>query len=145
MDCEICGKNSREMFLISVEGTRLTVCKECSNCGTFISKIEEAPVERQAVVEEEPEVDVVDNYAELIRECRTKAGLTQEELAKKINESLNVIKKIEKGTMVPSEKLAKKLDTLFRIRLFQPVKKQNIENKKMETSLSLEDIAVIKK
>lgn len=145
MDCEICGKNVREMFLISVEGTRLTVCKDCSNCGTFISKVEEPPFESPRIIKEEPEIDIVENYAELIRESRTKMGLTQEELAKKINENLNVIKKVEKGTMIPTEKLSKKLDRLFKIKLFQPVKKQSIEKRETGTSLSLEDVAIIKK
>ena len=145
MDCEICGRNSSDLYLISVEGTRLTVCSDCSSCGTFIAKIEETPLERATMATEEPETDIVDNYAELIRGVRARASLTQEELAKKINESLNVIKKVEKGELVPTEKLSKKLEKLFKIRLFQPVKKETIEKKKAETSLSLEDVAKIKK
>jgi putative transcription factor len=145
MDCEICGRNSSDLYLISVEGTRLTVCSDCSSCGTFISKVEERPLETTRIIEEEPEIDLVDNYAELIRGARAKASLTQEELAKKINENFNVIKKVEKGELAPTEKLSKKLEKLFRIRLFQPVKKERLEKKKVETSLSLEDVAIIKK
>jgi len=145
MDCEICGRNSSDLYLISVEGTRLTVCRDCAGCGTFISKVEEAQLETTKVIEEEPEIDLVDNYAELIRGARAKSGLTQEELAKKINENFNVIKKVEKGELAPTEKLSKKLEKLFRMRLFQPVKKETIKKKKVETSLSLEDVAVIKK
>jgi len=145
MDCEICGRNSSDLYLISVEGTRLTVCSDCSNCGTFIAKVEEAPLEVTTITREEPETDIVDNYAELIRGTRAKASLTQEELAKKISESLNVIKKVEKGELVPTEKLSKKLEKLFKIRLFQQVKKEAIEKKKAGTSLSLEDVAIIKK
>ena len=145
MDCEICGRNSGDLYLISVEGTRLTVCRDCAGCGTFISKAEERPLETTRIIEEEPEIDLVDNYAELIRVSRAKSSLTQEELAKKINENFNVIKKVEKGELAPTEKLSKKLEKLFRIRLFQPVKKERLEKKKVETSLSLEDVAIIKK
>jgi ribosome-binding protein aMBF1 (putative translation factor) len=52
---------------------------------------------------------------------------------------------VEKGELAPTEKLSKKLEKLFRIRLFQPVKKERLEKKKVETSLSLEDVAIIKK
>ena len=145
MDCEICGRNSSDLYLISVEGTKLAVCNDCSGCGTFIAKVEEASLEVTAITREEPEIDLVDNYAELIRGARAGASLTQEELAKKINESLNVIKKVEKGELAPTEKLSKKLEQLFKIRLFQRVKKETIEKKKTETSLSLEDVAIIKK
>jgi len=145
MDCEICGRNSSDLYLISVEGTRLMVCRDCAGCGTFISKVEERPLETTRITEEEPEIDLVDNYAELIKEARAKSSLTQEELAKKINENFNVIKKVEKGELAPTEKLSKKLEKLFRIRLFQPVKKERLEKKKVETSLSLEDVAIIKK
>jgi len=145
MDCEICGRNSSDLYLISVEGTRLTVCSDCASCGTFIAKVEEAPLEVTTITREEPEIDLVDNYTGLIREARAKASLTQEELAKKINENLNVIKKVEKGELMPTEKLSKKLEKLFKIRLFQQVKKEAVEKKKTETSLSLEDVAIIKK
>ncbi len=145
MDCEICGRNSSDLYIILVEGTRLTVCRDCADCGTFISKVEEAPLETIRVTREEPEIDIIDNYAGLIRSARAKSGLTQEELAKKINENFNVIKKVEKGELVPTEKLSKKLETLFKIRLFQQVKKETIEKKKTETSLSLEDVAIMKK
>ena len=146
MDCEICGNASRELFIVSVEGIRLRVCQDCSGYGTFISNVEEEHYDtRPVVVEERPEIDLVDNYASLIGEARQKAGLTQEELAKKINESLNVLKKVEKGDLLPTEKLSKKLEKMFRIKLFQTVKHESIGTKKSESSLSLEDVAVIKK
>ncbi len=146
MDCEICGKASRELFLVSVEGTRLRVCQDCSGYGTFISRVEEEHYDiKPIVIEERPEIDLVDNYASLISEARQKANLTQEELAKKINENLNVLRKVEKGDLLPTEKLSKKLEKTFRIRLFQTVKHESIGTKKSESSLSLEDVAVIKK
>ena len=145
MDCEICGKDSSDLFLISVEGTRLTVCRGCSHCGTFISEVKEQTYDTVKVREEAPEIDFIENYAELIRENRTKAGLSQEELAKKLNESLNVIKKIEKGSMTPTEKLAVKFEKLFKIKLFQTVKKEDIKAGKTGLPFSLEDIATIKK
>jgi len=146
MDCEICGKASRELFLVSVEGTRLRVCVGCSGYGTFISRVEKEHYDvRPAITEEKPEIDLVDNYALLISEARQKANLTQEELAKKINENLNVLKKVEKGDLLPTEKLSKKLEKMLRIKLFQTVKHESVGTKKSESSLSLEDVAVIKK
>ena len=146
MDCEICGKASRELFIVSIEGTKLRVCVDCSGYGTFISRVEEEHYDdKPIVVEERPEIDLIDNYATLIRESRQNANLTQEELAKKINENLNVLKKVEKGDLLPTERLSKKLEKTFRIKLFQTVKHESVGTKKSEASLSLEDVAVIKK
>jgi len=144
MDCEICGRNCDEIFLISVEGTKLNVCSGCSHCGSFISRVDETPVRERTIVREEPETDIIDNYSSIIAQNRQKMGLSQEELAKKINENLNFIRNIEKGKLIPTEKTAKKLEKLFKIRLFQQVKKEEIKSKKAETSLSLEDVAVMK-
>ena len=143
MDCEICGRNAAQLFLISVESTRLKVCGGCSKSGTFISKVEERYTPK-ARTREEPEIELADNYAELLREARAKLGLNQEDLARQINENLNVIKKIEKGEIKPTEKTARKLEKLYNIKLFRTVEKEAVESKKAEISLTLEDIAVMK-
>jgi putative transcription factor len=145
MDCEICGKDSTDLFLISVEGTKLKVCKGCSSCGSFIGPIREDRIERRIIVLEEPEIGLIENHAKAIQQARQKTGLSQEEFAKKINENLNVIRKVEKGELAPTEKLCRKLEREFRIKLLQPVKKEAVEKKKTDSSLSLEDVAIIKK
>jgi putative transcription factor len=63
------------------------------------------------------ELDIADNYPQIIQKARRKHGLSQEDLAMKVKEHLSVIRKIELGKMVPNMRLAKELEHVLRIRL----------------------------
>ena len=149
-ECEICGKHTDELYTIEVERAILQVCKQCSSKGKFIAKVKEEEKPKQIiVVDEQPIEELVDNYDELVKKRREEAGLTQEELAKKINETLSTIKKIENGHLHPTEKTAKKLEKLFNIKLYQIVKRQSMEEsarqKTEQEALTLADVVKIKK
>jgi len=66
------------------------------------------------------DLELVDDFGEVVRKARMGLGLTQEELAKQIGEKLTVIKKIEAGEFKPSISLARKLEKILRIRLLIP-------------------------
>ena len=89
---------------------------------------------------------MIDNFEELIAKKRKEAGLTQEQLADKVNETHSIIKKIERGEFHPSEKTAEKLERLFKIKLYHLIKRQSYEEQpKVQSNLSLGDIVKIKK
>lgn len=48
-------------------------------------------------------------------------GLTQEDLAKQLNERVTVIKKIESGEFNPPMDLARKIEKLLKVRIIVPV------------------------
>jgi putative transcription factor len=58
--------------------------------------------------------EVVQDYDQRVRTAREDSGLTQEELANELNEKVSLIRKIERGDVLPSddvqEKLERKLD-----------------------------------
>ena len=70
------------------------------------------------------DLELVENYGELVREARIGMGLTQEELASQVGEKATVIKKIEHGEFRPSIELAKKLEKILRIRLLVPAEEE---------------------
>ncbi len=149
-ECEICGRYTDDLYTIEVERAILQVCRQCSTKGKFIAKVrEEKKPKKIVIVNEQPVEELIDNYDELVKKKRKEAGFTQEELAKKINEPLSTIKKIENAQLHPTEKTAKKLEKLFGIKLYQIVKKQDIEQpsvKKTEQGhLTLADVVRIKK
>jgi putative transcription factor len=74
------------------------------------------PADRRAPREVQ-ELDIADNYPQIIQKARRKHGLNQEDLAMKVKEHLSVIRKIELGKMVPNMRLAKELEHVLRIRL----------------------------
>ena len=66
------------------------------------------------------ELDLADNYPQVIQKGRRKHDLTQEELAMKVKERLSIIQKIELGKMAPDVRLAKTLEHVLRIKLLVP-------------------------
>ena len=65
--------------------------------------------------------EVVPDYAERVRRARERLGMSQEELAIRVKEKVNVIKRIEAGTLVPTVDLARRLEKVLGIKLLEPV------------------------
>jgi putative transcription factor len=54
--------------------------------------------------------EVVQDYDDRIRDARESEGLTQEELADQLNEKASLIRKIERGDVLPSDSIQRKLE-----------------------------------
>lgn len=67
------------------------------------------------------DLDLIENYGEIIRNARIKMGISQEELAKQISEKLTIIKKIEQGSFKPPIELARKLEKFLKIKIIEKV------------------------
>lgn len=148
MECEICGEPAFEAYAILLEGTRMNVCRQCSRHGTVVSV--HMPEERKAgteVVKEEPEIEVVSDYAERVMRARKEKGITAGGLAMKISESLATIKKIEAGKLSPTEKTGAKLEKALGIKLFERLTPGRLESAKKPRpgGLTLGDVAVVKR
>jgi putative transcription factor len=57
-------------------------------------------------------------FARLIREARMKMGLTHEQMAMKMNEKVQQLRKFETGALKPDELMAKKLERFLGIKLY---------------------------
>ncbi|MEM2530687.1 MAG: multiprotein bridging factor aMBF1 [Candidatus Bathyarchaeia archaeon] len=126
--CEICGKEIFERpKRIIVERAELTVCQNCSKLGEPA-----AEVRRNATREIRPraaarnvakipkeflESEVCEDFAERVRRGRIAAAMSQEDLAKRINEKVSVIQRVESGKMVPSVRLCRALEHALKIKL----------------------------
>jgi len=128
MQCDMCGKDD-ELYKATIEGVELTVCEKYARFGKILRKIkteQEKPktktnTQKLAQIKEQKEIieTVVEDYADRIKRKREKIGLKQEELAQKIAEKESIILKIENGKMVPSIKLARKLEKFLEIKLVE--------------------------
>ncbi|MEM0054123.1 MAG: multiprotein bridging factor aMBF1 [Nitrososphaeria archaeon] len=132
MNCEICGKRIEgKGKKVLIEGSILNVCTSCALLGdkevsnkTIYNKKKikvVTPVIRRSM--EEDEIEIVQDFATLIKQAREKMGLSQDALAKKINEKVSVIKLIETGKLKPSILLGKKIERALKINLFTKVEK----------------------
>lgn len=143
MRCEVCGRKIQgKPVKAIIEGAKLTVCNDCSRHGRIVlEEIKQAmPIPTQKTtstttkptqvkmqkvkVEDilEEKIELVEDFAQRIRQAREKLGLTQEDLGKKINEKASLLKKIESGKLKPDNKLANKIEHALRIKLLIPSK-----------------------
>ncbi|MEM3617021.1 MAG: helix-turn-helix domain-containing protein, partial [Candidatus Bathyarchaeia archaeon] len=97
----------------------------------------------------ESSLELVDDYDVKVRQAREKLGLTHEELGKKINEKVSVLKKVETRKIKPDDKLAAKLEHALRIRLLVPASQEKVPttvvSKKPSRSLTLGDLVQLEK
>jgi putative transcription factor len=131
---------------VIIEGAKLTVCAECSKHGKATWEEPAKPttpttygapsqVTPRAPIQIKKKVitarvdtsqEVVSDYAEVIRQAREKAGLSHEELGKKINEKESVLRKVETGKMAPNDQLISKLEHTLKIKLLVPVAEEKV-------------------
>ncbi len=155
MICEMCGEERFHLYKAIVEGTLLSVCERCKKFGEVISvekpkiREEKKPKKPQPkFVDEETQEVIIDDFSKIVKEARERRELTQEDLAKAIAEKESVIQKVESNQMVPSIKLARKLEQFLRITLieeFDPSKKPVKELNLKDESLTIGDMIRLKK
>ncbi len=160
--CEICGRKTSNPYVVYIEGARLVVCENCArrykNAEPLFAKKQTKETKRyrqrqpkKKVVEKT--VEIVPDYAEIIRKAREKKGLKLEDLAKAIAEAESEMHKIERGELVPEIKVAEKLEKFLGIKLIREITEEELEKeeevaekyKPKNTEVTLGDIVVIKK
>jgi len=63
--------------------------------------------------------EIVAEYDQRIRDAREGRGISQEDLAKELNEKASLIRKLERGDMLPSDDVRSKLETELGISLIE--------------------------
>jgi len=156
MICEMCGKDVTFLRKVTIEGVALEVCSECAKFGVEAKK--EAPKEvgpkpiiaqrleqrekrgrPRDVLEKGEKEDLVEDFGALIRTAREHAGMTQKELAMKINERVTILSKIESNQMRPDEKVISKLQRELGIVLKENVPDVVAAKESARASLTLAD------
>lgn len=135
MQCELCGIESSDCSSALVDGVRMMLCPRCMRHGDSIkiavsdssidvqkSLIQRARKTKVKDVYAKMDRELVSGWAELIKQGRTKKGLTREELGFRIGERTVTIAKIENGDLRPSDKTAEKLEKELDISLFEEVR-----------------------
>jgi putative transcription factor len=162
LNCEICGStiygSPRRIIL---EGTRLLVCGRCSGLGEPDLKVEEKqkpsaprplgtpkPPASQAsrLPKEIEELEITDDFPRMIKKAREKKKMSQEDLARTINERLSIIQKIELGKMTPDLRLTHALEHALRVKLLVPRKEPEMPEESVgHSEITLGDVIQYKK
>ena len=147
MHCELCGKEIRRGYLILIEGAKLIACEECAERGEIIRPVFEQEIRKESVRgEEREEVFVlVEDYGQRIRSARERRGWKIEELARRIGVKESTLRKIEEGKLPPSEDVARKLERVLNIKLYEPLEEEEeLGEEEHEFTLTLVDVVRVR-
>jgi putative transcription factor len=153
--CEVCGHKIRgKPNRVIIEKAKLEVCSECSKLGTgfweqpkpksMASAIRAPPAPLRIQPKKTPQppmgtsLELVEDFNVKIRQAREKLGLSHEELGKRINEKVSLLRKIETGKMTPDNRLATTLEHALKIKLIAPAKEEKVPQTKMATAVKRE-------
>jgi putative transcription factor len=156
MLCELCGRLSKEVFRVEVEGSTVVACAGCAKLGKVVERIvKEAP--RKPAVQVKPKPDEVfevsdgfevrEDFAERIRKARENMNLKQGDLAKAVNEPESLIHRIESGRIVPSPLVARKIEKKLDVVLFEKSSASgaSVGGKSAAGGVTLGDVVVLRK
>lgn len=136
MPCEMCGKESERYLKVSLEGSMLSVCFNCSKYGKKINAPKRRFKSNKPLVQEgETELVLVPNFHEIIEKARQNKNIKQEDFAKQLNEKESLIHQIETGHINPSNSLAKKIEKHLGIKILEEIE----ENLDIEEKLPKQD------
>ena len=166
MQCEMCGESIHGTpKLVRVEGAELQVCSRCEKYGTEVQQPRRADVRRPvarpalgtagkvspAAVQRKRDMfdymggDIVDDYSERIRKARMEKELSQKDLAMQMKEKELLIKKIEKGELIPEEDVRKKLEKVLEIKLVDTITDETEKKTLGKITQTLGDLTIIRK
>jgi len=162
MICEICGKDVTFCRKVTIERVQLEVCSECAKFGIEAEKepakeagpmpviaqrleVREKRSRPKDVLESATKEDLAEDYGARIRTARERAGMTQKELAMKINERVTILSKIEALQMRPDEKVIAKLQKELGIALKEKVPEVVAAKESTRASLTLADLIKMQK
>lgn len=138
VQCELCGAETSTPKTVKVEGAELDVCENCADFGTEVRQpAAESTSTKYSTGSSGQSSDsssesgdgrsgggsrsrrrdmfddmdeVAQDYDERIRTAREATGLSQGDLAKQLNEKASLIRKLERGSILPSDSVQKKLE-----------------------------------
>lgn len=149
VQCEMCGTETATPKTVKIEGAELDVCDSCAEFGTEVRTEESSSTStkysasstgsdssgtttqstsagssggqrRQQDMFDEME-EIAQDYDERIRDAREAAGLSQEDLADDLNEKASLIRKLERGDILPSDDVQTELERKLDITLSEGV------------------------
>ena len=170
LTCDVCGAPIEgEPVIVEIDGAVLTLCQRCARKYTNVKgvRVIKGPSQVQAVQQpmtvvryesrrgvtyrvSRPRVnvdryEVVENYAELIKEARESLGMSRDVLAKVIGVKESVLKRIEDGQLIPDVELARKLEKALGISLLRESEEVGTEvQKPVSKSLTLGDVVTLR-
>ncbi len=135
--CEVCGREIiGKPFKAMIGGAKMIVCRDCAKLGSVYREIQpkrqrnvrkpikplsKVSMKKASAPPLSEDLELVEDFGLRIREARREAGLSHEDLGRKIREKVSMLRKIETGKMTPDHLLAQKLEHTLKIKLLVPL------------------------
>ncbi|PSQ45498.1 TIGR00270 family protein [Halobacteriales archaeon SW_6_65_15] len=144
VQCEMCGAETGSPKTIKVEGAELDVCDNCSDFGTEVKTQDSSSTStkystsssgssssssssssgasstssrsRRSDMFDDMD-EIAQDYDDRIRNARESTDMSQEDLADELNEKASLIRKLERGDVLPSDEVRRKLERKLDISL----------------------------
>ncbi len=142
MNCELCGKEIRHYHEVVIDGATMKVCDDCARYGKEVRKqssfqapkitknVIQAPISnpishptvkkrtsREIIDDDEPVLD----FGKIIKKRREELGMSQEELAVKLQEKKNLLAKIEREEIKPDKATARKIEKILGVKIMEKI------------------------
>jgi putative transcription factor len=141
--CEMCGAERASLTTTKVEGAELELCDDCTEFGTEVTTTSSSTstkystsssssagsssaddsggstaTRRRSDMFDDME-EIAGDYDTRIRDAREGEGLSQEDLADELNEKASLIRKLERGDILPPDEVRTKLERRLDISLVE--------------------------
>jgi putative transcription factor len=154
----MCGKEMASLLPVRIEGTILSVCRDCARFGDNVKSGGKQQTAEPSVIQArlqnrerrmktkdvyetgEESIELTEDYSKRIKEAREKMGWKQEELAAKMNERESIVHKLESGGMHPDDALIKKVEKTLNIKLKEKVMITSTETPVKGQGLTMGDL-----
>lgn len=118
MECELCGRQTEERYIATIENVELRVCPRCAK-GHHVT---EEVIPRNQAGSGQPRAqdqvdEMVEDYGMQIRRAREHMKIPVKVLAEMISEKEGVVTRVEQQKMVPPEALRKKIEKALGLKL----------------------------
>ena len=165
LQCDVCGREIiGKPHHVIIEGAKLTTCAECAKMGSAEWKPEpknlsfSSPLKFESSRRLKPrltkkrsqdireDLTIIENFGSIVRKARQRLNLSQEDLGRQIGEKVSVIRKIEGEKIMPSERLARKLERALGVKLIVPLVEPEVSapSSQVNRGVTLGEIAYLK-
>ncbi|MCL5681301.1 MAG: multiprotein bridging factor aMBF1 [Candidatus Thermoplasmatota archaeon] len=140
MNCELCGREMHRYHEVLIDGVTMKVCDQCAKYGKEVRRatppvVKATRAQAPAPVSNplpppprrRPVQDIVDDdepmldFGKMIKKRREEMGLSQEQLATKLQEKKNLLAKIEREEIKPDKQTARKIEKVLGIRIIEKI------------------------
>lgn len=151
----MCGQTG-DVKKTKVEGAVLDLCDDCQEVGNVVESSSSTSTTSTSTSsssssgskygsDREPDEELVEGYGERVKSAREAEDMSVNDMASKLKEKRSVVQRIESGDLTPDRKLARKIESVLQIKLYDDVSPATTQrDNEPQNEATLGDVATVK-